>query len=76
MIGGVKILGRLGRVVIGNIVLGVLLLGAGRDVNADDAPPPRNVHRFLQIAVSPDGALVASVEGDSPPGDTIRRCAN
>jgi len=29
--------------------------------------PSTRVHRFLEIAVSPDGGLVASVEGDSPP---------
>jgi len=28
---------------------------------------PAPVHQFLQIALSPDAALVASVEGDSPP---------
>jgi dipeptidyl aminopeptidase/acylaminoacyl peptidase len=26
------------------------------------------VHRFLRVEISPDGRLVASVEGDSPPG--------
>jgi len=31
------------------------------------AAPERPVHRFLAVAISPDGALVASVEGDSPP---------
>jgi dipeptidyl aminopeptidase/acylaminoacyl peptidase len=31
------------------------------------AAPSRPVHRFLEIRVSPDAALVASVEGDSPP---------
>jgi len=38
---------------------------------AGDAPapvPPRLVHRFLEVEVSPDAALVASVEGDSPAG--------
>jgi dienelactone hydrolase len=30
--------------------------------------PERPVHRFLEIELSPDGGLVASVEGDSPPG--------
>jgi hypothetical protein len=29
-------------------------------------PSWRLVHRFLQVEISPDGALVASVEGDSP----------
>jgi len=32
----------------------------------DPSPPVRPVHRFLEISVSPDGALVASVEGDAP----------
>jgi dipeptidyl aminopeptidase/acylaminoacyl peptidase len=31
------------------------------------ADPARLVHRFLQIEIAPDAALVASVEGDSPP---------
>jgi hypothetical protein len=31
------------------------------------AASPTLVHRFLQIEASPDGAFVASVEGDSPP---------
>jgi dipeptidyl aminopeptidase/acylaminoacyl peptidase len=38
--------------------------------SASEAPEPaptRLVHRFLQIAISPDATLVASVEGDSPP---------
>jgi dipeptidyl aminopeptidase/acylaminoacyl peptidase len=38
--------------------------------SASEAPklaPTRLVHRFLQIAISPDATLVASVEGDSPP---------
>ena len=29
--------------------------------------PPRPVHRFLAVALSPDGTRVASVEGDSSP---------
>src|SRR5689334_10134415 len=28
------------------------------------------VHRFLQVEISPDGAFVASVEGDSPVNTT------
>ncbi len=32
------------------------------------ASPVRLVHRFLQVAIAPSGAYVASVEGDSPPG--------
>jgi dipeptidyl aminopeptidase/acylaminoacyl peptidase len=35
------------------------------------AAPERPVHRFLQVAMSPDGAHVASVEGDSPPSGAI-----
>ncbi len=31
------------------------------------ADSPRLVHQFLQMAISPDAALVAVVEGDSPP---------
>src|SRR5271170_3239395 len=44
----------------------VLTAGAA----AGDAPAtaqPSLVHRFLHVEVSPDAALVASVEGDSPP---------
>jgi len=33
-----------------------------------DAASTRLVHRFLEVSISPDGAYVASVEGDSPPG--------
>ncbi len=36
-------------------------------VMAAGADTPRLVHRFLQVEISPDAALVASVEGDSPP---------
>jgi dipeptidyl aminopeptidase/acylaminoacyl peptidase len=32
------------------------------------ASPEKLVHRFLRVEISPDGRLVASVEGDSPPG--------
>jgi dipeptidyl aminopeptidase/acylaminoacyl peptidase len=50
----------------------------------DAAAPDRAVHRFLQVEISPDGAWVASVEGDSPPGGyypplrelLIRRASN
>src|SRR5262249_9145488 len=31
------------------------------------AQAERPVHRFLSIAVSPDGTRIASIEGDSPP---------
>jgi dipeptidyl aminopeptidase/acylaminoacyl peptidase len=38
--------------------------------SASEVPAPaaaRQIHRFLEIEISPDGGLVASVEGDSPP---------
>ena len=45
--------------------LSVTALGA----IANPTPPPgRLVHRFLEVEISPVGALVASVEGDSPVG--------
>src|SRR5271170_1376104 len=44
----------------------VALLGCST-VLAAGADSPRLVHRFLQIQISPDASLVASVEGDSPP---------
>ena len=34
---------------------------------AAETPAERLVHRYLTVAVSPDGRRVASVEGDSPP---------
>jgi dipeptidyl aminopeptidase/acylaminoacyl peptidase len=50
-----------------------LCLTAGAATSSSEAPasspPPasvRPVHRYLQIALSPDAKLVASVEGDSP----------
>ncbi|MGO9425542.1 MAG: alpha/beta fold hydrolase [Steroidobacteraceae bacterium] len=45
----------------------VLGISAGATAGADDAPP-RLVHRFLHVELSPDATLVASVEGDSPAG--------
>jgi len=36
-------------------------------VAAAETPAERLVHRYLTVAVSPDGRRVASVEGDSPP---------
>ncbi len=35
----------------------------------------RLVHRFLRVEISPDAALVASVEGDSPVGGFYPRFA-
>ena len=48
---------------------GVALIAAGlafAGLTASAGEPERLVHRFLAIAVSPDGGAVASVEGDSP----------
>jgi hypothetical protein len=36
--------------------------------SAEAAPPPRLVHRFLRVEISPNAVFVASVEGDSPVG--------
>src|SRR5450631_2255804 len=54
------------RMVIGGCAI---ILAAGAVASATDAPPAatRPVHRFLQVEISPDARLVASVEGDSPP---------
>ena len=42
-------------------------MGFGRFASAGEtAKSVRLVHRFLQVEISPDGALVASVEGNSP----------
>jgi dipeptidyl aminopeptidase/acylaminoacyl peptidase len=57
----------------GTIGCALLLAAAAvASSSASEAPAPaltptRLVHRFLQIEVSPDAGLVASVEGDSPP---------
>jgi dipeptidyl aminopeptidase/acylaminoacyl peptidase len=46
---------------------GAALLHAGWVVKAAESPSEaRLVHRFLHVEISPDGSLVASVEGDSP----------
>lgn len=46
-----------------------LVSAAAATVGAGETPQPeRLVHRFLRVEASPDGALVASVEGDSPAG--------
>jgi len=45
------------------------VLATALSASASEAPPPeRLVHRFLAVEMSPDGAFVASVEGDSPVG--------
>jgi dipeptidyl aminopeptidase/acylaminoacyl peptidase len=62
----------LGRsLLVGGAVGCALLLTAGTVASssageAPDLAPTRLVHRFLQVEISPDATLVASVEGDSP----------
>src|ERR1700761_5938066 len=48
------------------VIVGVLLPGIGPSAAAESPANERLVHRFLHVEISPDGALVASVEGDSP----------
>jgi dipeptidyl aminopeptidase/acylaminoacyl peptidase len=43
----------------------ILCFAAGRMVTAETPPNDRLVHRYLSVQISPDGELVASVEGDS-----------
>jgi dipeptidyl aminopeptidase/acylaminoacyl peptidase len=44
----------------------ILCMAAGRAATAADAPPSdRLIHRYQSVQISPDGELVASVEGDS-----------
>jgi dipeptidyl aminopeptidase/acylaminoacyl peptidase len=42
-----------------------LCMGVTTIAAADSAPTERLVHRYLAVEISPDGELVASVEGDS-----------
>ena len=49
----------------------VLILLTGATIAAAQAPVERPVHRFLTVAISPDGKRVASVEGDSPPSGRL-----
>ncbi len=58
-----KFFGNLGAVAC---ITGAILGGSA--VLAAETDSSRLVHRFLQIEISPDASLVASVEGDSPPG--------
>src|SRR5271170_1942275 len=44
-----------------------VFLAAGDAANSEPPMATQLVHRFLRIELSPDAALVASVEGDSPP---------
>ncbi len=47
------------------IAVAVLCIGFGQWCAADEAAPARLVHRYLGVEISPNGELVASVEGDS-----------
>jgi dipeptidyl aminopeptidase/acylaminoacyl peptidase len=54
---------------IAGAMTAALWLACTPGANADEAPPTeRPIHRFLTVEISPDAALVASVEGDSPVG--------
>jgi dipeptidyl aminopeptidase/acylaminoacyl peptidase len=47
--------------------VGLIACGLALSATAAFAAPERTVHRFLAMALSPDGGTVASIEGDSPP---------
>jgi dipeptidyl aminopeptidase/acylaminoacyl peptidase len=47
------------------VAIAMLGIGVGQACLAADAAPGRLVHRYLAVEISPDGELVASVEGDS-----------
>ena len=47
------------------VAIVLLWIGLGQAGEAAQAPPSRLVHRFLGVEISPNGQLVASVEGDS-----------
>ena len=47
------------------VAIAMLGIGVGQACMAADASPGRLVHRYLAVEISPDGELVASVEGDS-----------
>jgi dipeptidyl aminopeptidase/acylaminoacyl peptidase len=55
------------------MLVGIALAGSGltaatSGAAAADSATARPVHRFLEVVIAPNGAYVASVEGDSPPG--------
>jgi hypothetical protein len=55
--------------IIAGAMTGALCLVWAACASAGDEPPTeRPIHRFLRVEISPDAALVASVEGDSPIG--------
>jgi dipeptidyl aminopeptidase/acylaminoacyl peptidase len=63
-----NLIGSVTRWLVGRCAAVALLIIATSGTSAAaDASADRLVHRFLEVAISPDGAYVASVEGDSPP---------
>ena len=56
------------RMLVGTVLTaGCLVLATSDAAAAPDASSARLVHRFLEVAIAPNGAYVASVEGESPP---------
>jgi dipeptidyl aminopeptidase/acylaminoacyl peptidase len=49
----------------GVVAIAVLCIGGGQGCMAADAAPDRPVHRYLDVEISPNGELIASIEGDS-----------
>jgi dipeptidyl aminopeptidase/acylaminoacyl peptidase len=47
------------------VAIAVIGVGVGASCAAAQSPAPRLVHRYLNVEISPNGELVASVEGDS-----------
>ena len=45
--------------------IAVLFIGLGAGCGEAQALPDRLVHRYLDVEISPNGELVASIEGDS-----------
>jgi dipeptidyl aminopeptidase/acylaminoacyl peptidase len=62
------VIGFVGSIVAGAIAGAHFAAGGTVTSTSEAAAPTKLVHRYLQIAVSPDAAFVASVEGDSPAG--------
>jgi dipeptidyl aminopeptidase/acylaminoacyl peptidase len=62
------LMGLVTRMLLGIVAaLACVVLATSDAAAAPDASAARLVHRFLEVAIAPDGSYVASVEGDSPP---------
>jgi dipeptidyl aminopeptidase/acylaminoacyl peptidase len=61
-------IGFVGSIVVGTIAGGHFAVAGAVASTSGAAAPTKLVHRYLQVEVSPDAGLVASVEGDSPAG--------